>query len=190
MTTGTPTPTATEMLLTGEQFLALSDDGKRTELVNGKVIEMPPPGILHGYVAANIGGILREFVRAHGLGRVIGNDSGVITRRQPDNVRGPDVSYFSYARLPKGPIPEGYASVMPELVFEVKSPSDRWSAITTKAGEYLNAGVVCVCVVDPETESVAVYLENELPRRHTSEEELTLPEVLPGFAAVIRQFFE
>ncbi|QJW99522.1 hypothetical protein FTUN_7134 [Frigoriglobus tundricola] len=35
----------------------------------------------------------------------------------------------------------------------MKSPPDRWSAITSKSGEYLNAGVVCVCVVDPETES-------------------------------------
>jgi Uma2 family endonuclease len=188
MTTATAAPT--ERLLTAEQYAALPDDGRLTELVRGKVVEMPPPGILHGYVTANIVGILRVFIRANDLGRVIGNDAGVITRRQPDSVRGPDVAYFSYSRLPKGPLPEGYATAMPELVFEVKSPSDRWAAITAQAGEYLSAGVVCVCVVDPETESVAVYLDNELPRRHTAEEELTLAEVLPGLAIPIRQFFE
>jgi Uma2 family endonuclease len=114
---------------------------------------------------------------------VVSNDSGVKTER------GPDIAYYSYARVARGPLPEGYWP-SPELVFEVKSPSDRWAALTAKAGEYLNAGVVCVCVVDPETESVAVYLDNELPRRHTSEEELTLPEVLPEFTIPIRQFFE
>ena len=190
MTTATAVPAATEVLLTAEQYAAIPDDGRVTELVQGKVVEMPPPGTLHGYVTANIAGILREFVRARALGRVIGNDAGVVTRRQPDSVRGPDVAFFSFGRLPKGPLPTGYPAVMPELVFEVKSPSDRWAAITTKAGEYLNAGVICVCVVDPETESVAVYLENELPRRHTAEEELTLAEVLPGLAVPIRQFFE
>ena len=189
MTTGTATP-ATEGLLTAEQFAALPDDGRLTELVQGKVVEMPPPGFLHGYATANACGILRDFVRAQGIGRVIGNDSGVITRRKPDSVRGPDVAFFSYGRMPKGPVPEGYPEVMPELVFEVKSPSDRWAAITAKAGEYLNAGVGVVCVVDPETESVAVYFGDELPRRLTSEEELTLPEGLPGFTVTSRQFFE
>jgi Uma2 family endonuclease len=187
MTTTTTTP---EVLLTAEQYAALPDDGKMTELVRGKVVEMPPPGALHGYITANISGILREFAKTKNLGRVIGNDSGVVTRRGPDSVRGLDVAFFSYSRLPKGPLPEGYPGVMPELVFEVKSPSDRWAAITAKAGEYLGAGVICVCVVDPETESIAVYLENELPRRHTSEEELVIPEALPGFSVVIRQFFE
>lgn len=181
---------ATKTLLTAEQYAAMPDDGKLTELVRGKVVEMPPPGTLHGYITANIAGILREFVRTNNLGRVIGNDVGIITRREPDSVRGPDVAYFSYTRLPKGPLPQGYADAMPELVFEVKSPSDRWAEITAKAGEYLNAGVICVCVVDPETESAAVYLANELPRRHTSEEQLSLSEVLPGFSIVVRQFFE
>ena len=191
MTTAAATPAlAAEALLTAEQYAAAPDDGRLTELVHGKVIEMPPPGTLHGYIAANISGIVREFVRANGLGRVIGNDAGVISRRQPDSVRGPDVAFFSFIRLQRGPLPEGYPVVAPELVFEVRSPSDRWAAITAKAGEYLNAGVVCVCVVDPETESVAVYLENELPRRHTVEEELTLAEVLPGLVIPLRQFFE
>lgn len=190
MTTGTATAPQTETLLTAEQYGDLPDDGKLTELVSGKVIEMPPPGSLHGYVCVNVSSILWAYVRTHGLGRVIGNDSGVITHRDPDSVRGPDVAFFSYARLPKGPLPARYPEVRPEVVFEVKSPSDRWPEITTKAGEYLNAGVLVVCVVDPETESVAVYLENELPRRHTSEEELTLGEGLPGFSVQIRQFFE
>jgi Uma2 family endonuclease len=179
-----------EVLLTAEEYGALPDDGRLTELVRGKVVEMPPPGTLHGYVTANIAGILREFVRAKNLGRVVGNDAGVVTRRQPDSVRGPDAAFFSYDRLPKGPLPEGYPGVMPELVFEVKSPSDRWAAITAKAGEYLSAGVVCVCVVAPEAESVAVYPENELPRRHAAEEELAIPEALPGFSVAVRQFFE
>jgi Uma2 family endonuclease len=183
------TATTTGALFTAEQYAALPDDGRLTELVRGKVVEMPSPTPLHGFVCLNVGSILREFVRANDLGRVVSNDSGVKTQSNADTVRGPDVAFYSYKQVPKGPLPEGYWPA-PELVFEVKSPSDRWAAITAKAGEYLGAGVVCVCVVDPETESAAVYLQDELPRRHTSEEELAIPEALPGFSVVIRRFFE
>ncbi len=188
MTTGTVTPASgVETLLTAEQYFALPDDGRITELVRGRIVEMPSPKPAHGFVCLNIGSILRSHIRANNLGRVVSNDSGVKT--EPNSVRGPDVAFYSYDRVPRGPLPEGYWPA-PELVFEVKSPSDRWKDITAKAGEYLTAGVLVVCVVDPATESVAVYLENELPRRHTSEEVLMLSEVLPGFAVPIRQFFE
>jgi Uma2 family endonuclease len=176
-------------LLTAEQYAALPDDGKLTELVRGKVVEMPSPTPSHGFVCSNISGALREFVRPRDLGRVVSNDSGVQTERGPDTVRGPDVAFYSYNRVPRGPLPEGYWPA-PELVFEVKSPTNRWAAITAKVGEYLTAGVVVVCAVDPKTKSVAVYFGDELPRRLTEEEELTLPEVLPGFSVPVRQFFE
>jgi len=189
MTNAATAASITETLHTAEQYAALPDDGKLTELVRGRIVEMPNPTPSHGYVCANISGALRDFVRSRELGRVVSNDSGVKTERGPDTVRGPDVAFYSYNRVPRGPLPTGYWP-SPELVFEVKSPSDRWPAITAKAGEYLTAGVVIVCVVDPETESVAVYLDNELPRRHTSEEDLLLPEVLPDFSIPVRQFFD
>jgi hypothetical protein len=50
--------------------------------------------------------------------------------------------------------------------------------------------VLVVCVLDPDTESVGVYPQNELPRRLTIDEELTLPEVFPDFRAPVRRFFE
>jgi len=72
----------------------------------------------------------------------------------------------------------------------VRSPNDRWQSITAKAGEYLTAGVLVVCVLDPETRTVGIYTANEFPSRKTAEEELTLPEVFPDFKVPVRQFFE
>ncbi len=48
----------------------------------------------------------------------------------------------------------------PELVIEVRSPSDRWGQLFTKVGEYLAAGVLAVVVVDPNTETVSVYRDS------------------------------
>jgi hypothetical protein len=44
-------------------------------------------------------------------------------------VRGADVAYYSYARLPKGPLSAGYGPEIPELVVEVRSENDRWPEI-------------------------------------------------------------
>src|SRR5581483_3813003 len=92
---------------------------------------------------------------------VLSNDSGVLTKRGPDTVRGADVAFYSYGRVPPGPLPRTYLAVVPELVFEVRSPTDRWRAIVTKVGEYLTAGVAVVCVLDEATEAVHVYTDDQ-----------------------------
>lgn len=178
-----------EKLLTVEEYAALPDDGTLTELVRGKVVVLPFPTPAQGYYAANVGGAVQEYVRPRELGRVVSNHCGVVTRRGPDTVRGPDVAFYSYAKVPKGPLPQGYWPT-PELVVEVRSPLNRWGDVGVKAAEYLIAGVLVVCVLDPETKSVGVYPQNEFPRRLTADEELTLPEVFPDFRVPVRQLFE
>jgi Uma2 family endonuclease len=177
----------TERLLTADEYAALPDDGRRTELVRGRIVEMPSPTPAHGYYCANITGIVRDYVRSRDLGRVVSNDSGVPTERGPDTVRGPDVAFYSYDRVPRGPLPEGYWPP-PELVFEVRSPSDSWPAVSAKASEYLAAGVKAVCVLDPGTAGVGVYTADAFPRRVAAGEELTLPEVFPDFRVRVADF--
>ena len=118
------------------------------------------------------------------------NDTGIVTDHDPDTVRGMDVCFYSYSRLPKGPLPAKYAKVVPELVVEVRSPSDRWSRILKKVSEYLEVGVSVVCVLDPETETARVYRPDDPGRILSANEELTFPDILPGFAVPVRRFFE
>jgi Uma2 family endonuclease len=105
-------------------------------------------------------------------------------------VRGADLCFFSYERLPKGKLPEGLLPVAPDLVVEVRSPSDRWNAVLIKVGEYLTAGVRVVVVLDPATASASVYRTDELQQIYHNSDVLTLPEVLPGFSVVVSQLFE
>src|SRR5215469_2630471 len=108
-------------LMTAEEFSNRPDPGYPEELVRGRTVAMPVPDRRHGLVCSKADRILGNFVDEHDLGRVMSNDSGVITERGPDTVRGADVCYYSYTCLPKGPLPEGYLPVTPELVFEVRS---------------------------------------------------------------------
>ena len=73
-----PAP-ASERLLTAEEYGEMPDDGRHTELVRGRIIEMPMPTPTHGYYCLNVGAVLREYVRRNDLGRVVSNDSGVKT---------------------------------------------------------------------------------------------------------------
>lgn len=183
------TQTAPTKLLTAEEFCDLPDDGRHTELVRGVIVEMPPPKTNHGYYCTNVSGTLREFVRANDLGRVVSNDSGVVTERGPDTVRGMDAAFYSFDRVPRGPLPDGYWPA-PDVVFEVRSPSDRWKALTAKAAEYLTAGVRLVAILDPGPGTLTVFEEDTAPRTLAGDDEFTAPAVLPGFAVPVRRFLE
>jgi Uma2 family endonuclease len=125
---------AAEMVepMTVEQFGQRPDPGYPEELVRGRVVAKSVPDRRHGYVCGKAVRIFGNFVDAREIGRVMCNDSGVITERDPDTVRGADVAYYSYSRLAKGALPTGYGPEVPELVVEVRSATDRWREILDK----------------------------------------------------------
>jgi Uma2 family endonuclease len=176
-------------LLTAEEFLNLPDDGQVYELVRGCVVMMVRPGYRHGRVCNLVGHVLRNFVAEQDLGEVISNDAGVITERNPDTVRGPDVTFYSYARVPRGADPVGYPAAPPEIVFEVLSPHDRWPAVLGKAAEYLDAGVLVVCILDPELRTATICRANQAPAALAADDELLLPELHAEFRLPLARFF-
>ena len=54
-----------------------------------------------------------------------------------------------------------------------------------------HAGVAVVVILDPGIDAAAVWRQNEdFPQRFSNSDELTLPDVLPGFSVPVKQFFE
>lgn len=182
------TATARPALLTAEEFGRRPDPGYPEELVRGRIVRMPPPNIRHGQVCMRAARVLDRFIEENDLGHLLINDAGVITERDPDSVRGPDLSFYSYQRLPKGDLPPTYAATAPELVVEVRSPGNAWKDLHRKIVEFLDAGVVCVVVLDPEAQRAFVFGHDQ-PRTLGLDDELTFPEILPGFAVEVRRFF-
>ena len=182
--------TVAEKLLTAEDYAQMPDPGYPTELVRGKVVETGSTGFQHGKIASTIGRLIGNFADDHDLGHVVTNGSGVITGRTPDSVRGPDIAYYGYASIPKGPLTTGYPSVPPDLIFEVLSPSDRWPLFLNKVSEYLSAGVVVVCVVDPRTSTIYLYRVEAPLEVVGAKDEWSVPDILPNLTIPVRQFFE
>ena len=144
----------------------------------------------HGYICALIVRLIGNFVFDHQLGRVTSNDSWVQTGFNPDTVRGPDLCYFSYDRLPPGRIPRGMLSVNPDLIVEIRSPSDLWTEMFAKVEEYLRAGVRAVVILDLDSLTASVYRSPGLQQTLQASETLTIPEVLPGFSVQVGKLFE
>ena len=173
--------------ITGETLFRLGDIGP-VELVRGEIIHMAPTGHAHGYVEFNIGGILREFVRKHKLGRIIGGEVGIYTQRNPDTVRAADVAFISRERLAQVQS-QSYLDVAPELIVEVLSPDDAWSQLMEKLEEYFAIGVQMVWVADPRRQQVYVYSSLTEVERFTMAEVLSGGKILPGFSVAVAELF-
>ena len=175
--------------LTAEEFAAMPELGRFTELVRGEVIDVPPPKSAHGRGCLNVGFALESHLRQHSLGRIVTNDSGVITEREPDTVRGADVAYYSFDRVPRGPLPEGYWPV-PDLVVEVMSPDDVFRDLMAKVDEYLAAGVLLVVVIDPDRQQAMLFRRGELGTLFGPADELVFPGVLPELRIPVGPLFQ
>ena len=190
MSTVQTPPPAQPALLTAEEFFRRYA-GQPYELVRGRPVEVPMAGGKHGEVCGTAAYFVKQYALAAGTGRMMSNDTLLVTRRGPDGSRGMDVCFISYARLPKEqPTPDGPLEAVPEVVFEVRSPTDRWTDVIEKVLEYLTAGVSVVVVLDPKTESASVFRPDTRQEIFEKDQTLTIPDVLPGFSVPVSRFFE
>ena len=176
-------------LMTAEEFGKRPDPGYPEELVQGRIIPGKYADPRHGLVCSQARWLFGETVRDYDLGHLVAL-SGVITERDPDSVRGVDLSLYSYDRVPKGSLFDGYGPEVPEWAVEVVSAFDRWADVLAKVAELLNAGVLVVVVLDPGPNIAHVFSANDAPRTLTADEELTLPGIVEGFRVVVGRFFE
>src|SRR5581483_4532468 len=176
-----PQPAAPRM--TAEEF-GLKYAGDHVEYVNGEVKEMSMSGGgKHGKVCGRVTFYLTQH--ADNLGHIFINDTfvKVPTPDDPERVYGPDVCFVSFKRMPKdAEIPVGTITVIPDIVFEVRSPSDTWTAAIGKVVDYLDAGVRVVVLLDPDTRTASVCGKDFWQRMMNATDTLTIPEVLPGFS--------
>ncbi|MFI5272105.1 MAG: Uma2 family endonuclease [Ktedonobacterales bacterium] len=176
--------------LTAEDFAALPREGLRLELIQGEIFAMPPASGGHGKASMRLGGLLFQYVMAHDLGEIYAAETGFLVERNPDTVRAPDVAFICKDRLPPAASDSYWVLVIPDLVAEVVSSTDRPKDIGEKVAMWLTAGVRMVVVVRPPERLVEVY-------RATGNQTLLLrdgdtltgDDVVPGFAAPVARIF-
>ncbi|HVA89755.1 MAG TPA: Uma2 family endonuclease [Chloroflexota bacterium] len=113
---------------TADMLEQLPADSWCYELVEGRVVRMPPPCPEHGRLEGNIYLALALHIRARGLGEVyVGETGWDLTRpgEHQDTVLASDVAVVRTGRLPLPPPRKGrtYRPLAPDLVVEVASPT-------------------------------------------------------------------
>jgi Uma2 family endonuclease len=129
---------------TYDDLFSLPDDGKRYEIIEGELYEMPGPNLAHATVIANLITVIIPLVIRLG-GRWYTAPLDVFFQGA-DPVQ-PDILVIlpGWTGIPAHRGLEG----APDLVIEVLSPSNRGHDLLTKRALYARAGVREYWIVDP-----------------------------------------
>jgi Uma2 family endonuclease len=184
-----PMSSVAHQILTADEFWQLPETDLSRELVRGEVMEAMPPGGQHGAIAAIVAMLLRSWAKGTG-GGYVGVEAGFTLARDPDTIRGPDVSYVRADRIPPEGIPEGFWELAPDLAVEVVSPSETAENVREKVRDFLQAGTPLVWVIYPRTREVIVHTPDGIARTYGRDATLGLGEGITGFNCSVAELFE
>lgn len=174
---------------TYEDYLALPDDGRRYEIIEGVLYVTNAPDIDHQFAVSELLGEMRAFVKQHNLGYVLTAPFEVHLSERSRPVQ-PDILFIRTEQWP-GPGVKFFEG-SPDLIVEVLSPASIRTDRHVKFNAYEQAGVPEYWVVNPKLRSVEVYtLSNDeygLLGQFAGDE-LVLSKVLEGLAIVTRTLF-
>lgn len=166
------------------------------ELREGKLIIMSPSDGVSGEVGVLFSSLLALWVYGHNLGKVLDSSTGF--RLPNGDLLSPDVAFVSRTRLKR--VTRSYLSVVPELIVEIKSSSDRIRGLEEKIALFLAQGVQVGILIDPDKKVVSVYrkagiaiddTEEAILQKTTLQNDdiLTIPELFPGWEIAISRFW-
>ena len=173
------------MPITEDALMRLPRDGRKWELEDGRLTEVPTR-FGHDEIGFNIILLIGPYTRGHGVGST-GQDG---FRMANGNVRAPDVSFTRTERIPGGRPGSGFGSVAPDLCVEIISPSERPADIEEKLRDYFDSGASLVWHVFPETQSVTVWTSPTDTQTLGADDVLDAGGLLPGFSCQVKDLFE
>ncbi|MCA9136420.1 MAG: Uma2 family endonuclease [Planctomycetales bacterium] len=162
-------------------------EGRLYELVDRTLVEKVM-GWQESLLAAVLLQWLGNFLDDHDLGVMTGPDGQ--TRLFSDTVRGPDVAFVSWLKMPGGKLPvEPVPNLVPDFVVEVISVHNTRAEMSRKRREYFHAGVKLVWMVDPRARTVAVFRSPDDVTIADEGESIDGGEVLPGWKVDLALLF-
>ena len=159
------------------------------EVIEGKIVEMPPMGTFPVEVASILHEWLGPFVRQGRLGRTI---IEALFRIDEDTQYRPDLAFISHERWPisrRSPNRRPW-DVIPDLPVEVISKNDTAWEVLTKVRTYFEAGSRAVWLIYPNLEVIHVYSSFTQIRILTRADILDGGDVIPGFSLPLETLFQ
>ncbi|MEG5138304.1 MULTISPECIES: Uma2 family endonuclease [unclassified Microcoleus] len=157
----------------------------KIELEDGRLSVMGPSDIVSSEISSRLIAFLFVWVNPRRLGRVFDSAGGFIMPNT--NIKAPDVSFVRAARLRQSP--RYFGELVPDLVVEIKSQSDRIKPIETKVLKFIELGAVVGLLIDPDEETVTIYRSTGEPTILGNGDILTIPELVPGWELPISELW-
>jgi Uma2 family endonuclease len=136
---------------TYDDLLTLPDDGRRYEIIEGELYEMPAPTLVHALTITKIISLLIPLLDRLGGQWLTAPLDVFLPGANPVQ---PDVIAILPGNAAKL-VPRGIEGP-PDLVVEVLSPSNRGHDLLTKRSLYARAGVREYWIVDPEAKTLEI----------------------------------
>lgn len=128
------------------------------ELLNGRVVMTPPAGYPHGGVGLQLGSVVAAYLAQNPVGRAFDSSQG-FDLPSGDTLE-PDLSVVSRERWDAGPAPEPgkFLRMVPDVVFEILSPSTRSRDRGEKKAIYERNGVREYWLLDPQARRLTRFV--------------------------------
>ncbi|MXY46704.1 MAG: Uma2 family endonuclease [Chloroflexi bacterium] len=180
----------TRARLTVQDYLDIpEEDEKRYELIGGELYMAPAPTWEHQESIGNLVSMLRDFVRANGLGRVVASPIDVFL--SDTDVFQPDIVFISNDRLHI--IHSDGLHGAPDLVIEMLSPSTEQRDLTLKRERYEMFGVGEYWLADTVAKTITVLRARDGTFEQVGvfvEETTVETPLLPGLRAQVSEVFD
>ena len=176
---------------TSANLKSLPDDGNRYEIIDGELHMSKQPHYYHQDVCGELYGVLWDWNRTSGLGRVV-FAPGLIFAEDDDVV--PDVVWISNERLSATLEADWKFHDAPELVIEVLSPgsTNERRDREAKLQLYSRRGVSEYWIVDWRLRSIDTYRRDQAQLHYVAtlfEADTLQSPLLPGFSCLVALLF-
>ena len=155
------------------------------ELVDGKIMIMGPSDIVSSEIGLEFGRLLGNWVKPRKLGRVFESSGGFILPNS--NLTAPDVSFVKADRLKQSK--RYFAELVPDLVVEIKSQSDRLKPLREKIQSFIELGAKVGILIDPDKRTVTIYTSTAEPVVLRDSDTISIPELLPGWEIAVAELW-
>jgi Uma2 family endonuclease len=192
-------PTTLQLGMSLDDYLQRYSDEGRFEIINGVAEFMSPNVSGHSHLVRTLFLALYQALVGNSEWEVFQETAfAEISPDNPNWVKGalePDVMVLSKSQWAavKASTPgwqNGPVTIVPTLVIEVVSLTDRYTVIMDKIAQYFSLGVSVVWLVDARHATVSVYRGTLQPEVLSGAKALTAKDILPNFELSVEKLFE
>lgn len=148
---------------------------------SGDIFISPPVGLETGLFENDASFFVQQWATTHG-GKAINSNIGFILANNA--VRSPDCGWISEEKFNSIPHEERkrFPRMCPDMVLEIRSPSDQLKPLHAKMTEYMENGALLGFLIDPTEQKAFIYrVHKPIETIDDFAGHLSGYEVMPGF---------